>query len=169
MNTPRTISLVAALLFALILSAQAKAKAAYSGKLGMVNDSTMIAVVEITGVEPVNVKGTYWTYRQRALARVEAVVKGDAPKDGRLTLHGDEDFICAQCRFSPGRYLVFVRHDGDLWVGSNWHLSVRPIRVGTKGAQLVDWFIDKVSLTTKAQPLDDVIADVKSLIAGKRD
>ena len=160
---------VVASLLALFVSVEARAKAAYSVKRGMVKDSSLIAVVEITGVEPAQVKGTIWTYQQRAFARVETVIKGEAPKDVRLVLHGEEDFICARCRFSPGRYLVFLRKDGALWVGSNWDLSARPILGGAEGAQTVDWFEDDRGIDTKAQPLDEVLADVKKLVAAKTD
>ena len=94
---------------------------------------------------------------------------GRYPGDGRLVLHGDEDFICAQCRFSAGKYLVFLRKDGSLWVGSNWHLSARPILGRAEGAQTVDWFTDDRGIGTQAQPLDEVLTDVKKLVAARGD
>src|SRR5687767_895163 len=103
----------------------AGAKAAYGGKADMTRRADAIAVVEVLRVEKAEVKGRHWTYSERAVATVRTTLKGDLPAEGKeLVLFGGEDFICAQCNFRPGRYLVFLRRDGGLWVGSNWHLSV---------------------------------------------
>ena len=129
---------VIVLLVTAVAALDARGKAAYAGKPEMVRDATAVAVVEVTRVDPVEVRGGHWTYRQRAAARVETVLRGDLPKGGAIDLHGHEDFICARCEFAPGRYLVFLRRDGRLWVGSNWHLSVRPIATGPDGGETVD-------------------------------
>lgn len=148
------------------LAARADAKAAYAGKTEMVKRSVGIAVVEVVAIEKVEVKGKYWTYRQRADARVEMVLKGELPKDkGAATvLYGEEDFICAQCRFEPGRYLVFLNQDAGLWVGANWHLSIRPIKTDAEGKETVEWYTGEKTIELKEQPLADVLAEVRKLI-----
>jgi hypothetical protein len=109
------------------------AKARYLGKTEMIQSATAIAVVDITSVETSDTQGKSWTYREKATARVEEVLKGSLPKE--ITLYGNETFICAQCRFEKGKALVFLRKDEDLWVGSNWHLSSLAIRENQ-----VEWF-----------------------------
>jgi hypothetical protein len=167
MNTPRALTFVCPLAFVLACATHAQAKAAYAAKAEMIKRCAAIAVVEVTAVETVEVKGQHWTYSQKSSAKVESVLKGDLPKNAAIAIHGQEDFICAQCRFPPGRYIVFLNLDAGLWVGSNWHLSVRPITTDKQGAQTVDWYAEDKSIATKPQPLADVLSDVKRHIAEK--
>ena len=150
----------------MVAAARADAKAAFAGKAEMVKRSVGIAVVEVVAIEKVEVKGKYWTYRQRADVRVEAVLKGDLPKEeGAATvLYGEEDFICAQCRFEPGRYLVFLNQDAGFWVGSNWHLSIRPIKTDADGRETVQWYAGEKTIELREQPLADVLDEVKKLV-----
>src|ERR1043166_1386675 len=116
----------------------------------MIRESDFIALVDISRVDDTETKGTHWTYRRKAAATVSQSLKGSLPQD--VLLYGDEDFICAQVKFQPGRYLVFLRRDGDLLVGPNWHLSVRPL----KDAQ-VEWYVPGERLKLSWQPLDTVM------------
>lgn len=63
------------------------------------------------------------------------VLKGKLPET--FDLYGSETFICAHCKLSKGRYLAFLTKDDKLWTGTNWQLSLRPI----KGEQ-VEWYAE---------------------------
>jgi hypothetical protein len=132
-------------------------KAAYYGKAETIKQAEFIAIVDIATVEPAGVKGKVWTYGEIASAKVERVLKGELPKE--VKLHGKEDFICAQVRYKPGRQLVFLQRDGDLFVGWNWHLGVRPIS-GDK----IEWFADDKNLTTTSQDLKAVLAEIEAML-----
>src|SRR5215208_3883816 len=85
------------------------AKAYFASAQEMVQGSVAIAVIDISKVEAVEAKGDQWTYRERAQAMVERTLKGSLSQ--HVELFGNETFICAQVRFQPGRYLVFLRKD----------------------------------------------------------
>lgn len=136
-------------------------KAYYAGKKEMVLKAECIAVVNITKVEKTSRKGEPWTYSQKASGTVEQCLKGDIR--GRIEIYGMESFICAQCRYEPGRFLLFLRKDGSFWVGSNWHLGIRPIRDSR-----VEWFKDAASrFEMKEAPLAAVIAEIKAILEQK--
>jgi hypothetical protein len=121
------------------LAAGAYAEAYYASSVEMIETASAIAIVQIAQVEAVEQAGERVKYGQKALASVEQVVKGELPD--RIALYGDEDFICAQVHLAPGKFLVFLRRDGDLWVGVNWELSVRPIR-----GDEVQWYGDRLEM-----------------------
>ncbi|MEO7097878.1 MAG: hypothetical protein ABI162_00850 [Luteolibacter sp.] len=102
------------------------------------------------------VKGK-WAYGQQAKVRVEKILKGEAPKE--FVLYGGESFICAQCRLSKGRFLAFLSKDGDLWVGTNWELSLRTVRGGE-----VEWYGSKEPFPMKFQKLDEIIAEIQAVL-----
>ena len=135
------------------------AKARYAAdKTSMIQEAESIAIVNITNVEKANKKEKSWTYRQKATATVEQCLKGDAKGD--ITIYGLEDFICAQCRYETGRFILFLRKDGSLWVGSNWHLGIRPIKEKT-----VQWFKDgKTLFEMKYIPLDKVVDQINTVV-----
>src|SRR5687768_7031084 len=145
--------ILVALLAFLPSVAQAKAYIATRGE--MVERAAAIAIVEIKSTEDVEVKGGHWTYAERADARVDEVIAGDLPSRA-IWLHGQESFICARVDWRPGRFLVFLAQDGDLWVGSNWHLSALPIEDG-----IVQW-PDADSRTPKSVPLEDALAEIRA-------
>lgn len=122
-------------LFAVVICYQAEsfAKAYFQSKKQMIESAQAIAVVSIGEVEAIEKKGKHWTYRQRAKIRVDSVLKGDLSDE--FFIYGAETFICAQCNLKSGDYIVFLKKVGDLWTGSNWHLSLREIK-GDK----VSWF-----------------------------
>jgi len=80
--------------------------------------------------------GEKWIYSRQATMRIEKVLKGEIPEE--VIIYGDESFICAQCKLSKGRFLAFLRQDGELWSGVNWHLSLRPIR-----NKKVEWYVSE--------------------------
>ena len=130
----------------------------------MIETAEVIAVVEITGLEKVSVKGKRWTYWQKASAKVEKVLKGKL--SGSAFLYGDEDFICARCHFETGRYLVFLDRDDAMLTGNNWHLSVRKI-IGDAGdaKEKVEWFEDNKKFEGKEALLSDVQAEIAAVLA----
>ena len=144
----------------LAIMPEAIAKAYYATEEEMIERSEAIAIVDITNVENKMTRSKPFNYRQIADANVLQVFKGSLPQN--LKLHGMEDFICAQVNFSPGRYLVFLNRDGDLWAGSNWYLSARPIK-----DNLVEWYNPSGEYRELLwQPLDKVVERVQKFILG---
>jgi hypothetical protein len=134
------------------------AKARYAGKTNMIQEAECIAIVNITKLEKSDRREQSWTYRQKVSASVEQCLKGDVKGD--ITIYGMEDFICAQCRYEKGRFILFLRKDGTLWVGSNWHLGIRPIKEKT-----IQWFKDdKTFFEMKDTPLDKVIDEINTIV-----
>ena len=121
----------------------------------MVKRAEVIAIVNVTQVEKVKMKGAHWTYSESAHATVEQTLKGTLPQN--VDLYGGEDFICAQVHFAVGRYIVFLRRDGELLVGCNWHLSARPIK-----DKQAEWYESGVTLSW--QPLDLVLTRIKNTV-----
>lgn len=146
-------------LFALVVPEQLFGKAAYYGPEWMVREAEFIAVVTITTVQTNAVKGGNWTYSESATATVERMIKGKLPLN--VTLHGAENFICAQVRYKPGRHLVFLRRDGNLLTGVNWHLGHRPI----DGDQ-IEWFTaaQRSPFELSFQPIGKVITSIEEQI-----
>ncbi len=149
--------LIPLILLLVALVHTASAKAYYQTKVEMISSATAIAIVEIGEVSEFETKGHLWTYQQKAKARVLNVIKGNMP--GNVELHGLENFRCARCEFSEGTALVFLKRDGELWVGSNWHLSIWPIINNN-----VQWFVSNESRYSFA---DTVLIDVVSEIESK--
>ncbi len=133
------------------------ALARYAGKKDMIREAQVIAMVNITNVQEVNTKGKRWTYQQKALATVERCLKGNAEKE--IEIYGMEEFVCARCRYEKGRFILFLRSDGTLWAGSNWHLGIRPI---TKDR--IEWFNDENCFEMKEVPLADVISEINAIV-----
>lgn len=123
----------------------------------MIERAEFIAVVDIAKVEEVEVKTQKWTYRQAAHGKTVELLKGNLPP--LVSMHGNESFICAQVRFEPGRFLVFLQRDAGLLVGCNWHFSVRPIRDGK-----VEWYAPGKAMELSWQPLGAVIDRVKGVV-----
>jgi hypothetical protein len=146
-----------AVMLGLVVPFVAFGKAAYHGKTNMVSSAEVIAVVTISKVESTTAKRKGWTYSEAATAKVEQVLKGSLPR--QVVLYGGENFICAQVRYKPGRYIVFLRHDEDLLVGENWHLGVREIKDDN-----VEWFKDDASLDLKSTKVDEVLKEIAALV-----
>lgn len=141
----------------LLTTPSAFGKAAFYGKKETIEKSEAIAIVNITKVEMARVKRGGWTYSERAHATVERTLKGGLA--GKATLHGGENFICAQVRYEPGRHLVFLRRDGDLWCGVNWHFGVRKIK-----KDKLDWFADDTSLKLETAELNSVVEQIEAIL-----
>jgi len=140
----------------------ALAKAYFAPRDEMINKSQYIAVVTITMVGPTEEKGKHWNYSQKAMATVEKNIKGQLPP--HITMVGGENFICARVQYQTGRYLVFLNKDEGLFVGANWHLSLRPIQDNQ-----VEWYVDgsSSSLNQEYKPLDEVLQYLYSQVAPK--
>jgi len=145
----------------LTMSDPALAKAAYAGKADMIHNSEIIAVVDFTAPEKTEQKGTSWTYSQKAKATVETVLKGKPARE--LTVYGGENFICAQCALQKGKALVFLNHNRDLLVGSNWHLSIRPIEKNE-----VEWYDGENMRPLKKMPLPAVLEEIRKILPQKQ-
>jgi hypothetical protein len=157
----KTFRLLLSLGFVLMLSGHVHAKAAYKNKTQMIETADVIAIVEITAIEKTTTKGGHWTYGQKATANVEKTLKGKVPKG--IALYGEQDFICARCRFALGRYLVFLDRDGELFTGNNWQLSIR--QISGDAVQKVEWLDDKHLFETKESHLSDVVKEIESVLA----
>lgn len=134
------------------------AKAAFAGEEQMIERAEIIAIVNVTSVEKAETKGEHWTYSEVADATVETTLKGKLEKT--VKLHGGEDFICAQVHFKEGRHIVFLRRDGKLLVGCNWHLGVRPIK-----DKQAEWYVAGEHMALAWQPLDAVLERIRKFIA----
>ena len=146
-------------LLLLVGAQQVSGKAAYYGPEWMISQAEFIAVVNIVKVQSNSVKGRAWTYGETAETTVERLIKGELPR--QITLHGKENFICAQVRYQPGRHLVFLKRDGLLLTGVNWHLGNRPIT-----ADQVEWFSDpgKTVHQLTLKPLAEVIEEIQAQV-----
>ena len=138
------------------------AKAYYAPKKEMIQKAECIVIVTITKVEESDKMGKVWTYRQKATATVERCLKGDAK--GEIEIYGMESFICAQCQYQKGRFILFLRKEEGFWVGSNWHLSIRPI-----AKDKVQWFKDdKTRFEMKETPIDNVVDEINAVVKSQK-
>ena len=165
----RTIACIPLLVLAVTWSASGAA--VFFTRPELIRKAEVIAIItldEPEGAKPVGefgdpfvtdtAAGKKWNYSQQAKGRVAQVLKGKIPDD--FIVYGKEGFICAQCTLSKGRFLAFLSKDGDLWAGTNWHLSLRPIR-DTE----VEWYIsDEQRYPLKFQKLDQVVAEIQALV-----
>ena len=137
------------------------AKAAYQSKTQMITNSEYIAVVNVTAVHKVDRKGFNWTYSNEADASLEKSLKGKLPKSFKI--YGGENFICAHVELGTGKYLVFLNRSGDLLIGSNWHLSVRPIKDGK-----IEWFDSEGISPLKFAAASTVISEIDKSLFDKK-
>ncbi len=138
------------------------AKAYYAPKKEMIQKAECIVIVEVTKVEKSEKKGKLWIYSQKASAIVKQCLKGDAK--GEIEIYGMENFKCAQCHYKKGTFILFLRKEEGFWVGSNWHLGIRPI---TKDN--VQWFKDdEARFEMKPTPLDDVIKEIDAVVTEQK-
>ena len=149
-----------ALLFLMLLgfASPCFATAYYAPKKEMIQKAECIIIVEITKVEKAEKKGKPWTYSQKASATVKQCLKGDVK--GEIEIYGMENFICAQCRYKKGDFILFLRKREGFWVGSNWHLGIRPVK-----EDKAQWFKDdETRFEMKETPLADVIKEIDAVI-----
>lgn len=135
------------------------AKAYFAPKDEMIKEADIIAVVDILSIEDKETKGEHWTYGQKATAKVVKTLKGNPSNE--IAIYGNEDFICAQCLFKKGQFLLFLKYDGNLIAGSNWHFSIRPIKGTT-----VEWYKKegKSIFDLDYFPLTDVVQEIESKV-----
>lgn len=137
-------------------------KAYFSPKKEMIQRAEAIAVVNITSVIETNVEPIAhvpgWEYRQKATAEIERSLKGGVK--GTIEIYGMESFICAQCRYEKGKFLVFLRKENGRWIGSNWQPGIRPIT-----GDSVSWLVkNDDAFDSKPAPLADVIAEIEAQV-----
>lgn len=139
------------------------AEASYAGKKEMIEKAEAIAIVEIVNTEKVKTKGQHWTYSQKAIGTVEKTLKGNIQDGDGIVIYGLEDFICAQCRFEKGRFLLFLQKDNYFWTGSNWHLGIRAIK-----DEEIDWFKNDTSpFDMEKRSLEEVTQEIESILNEK--
>jgi len=155
----------AILAFLLFLTGSTWGKAAFLPPAELTRKADVIALVDLDEPEavatsdPLESPSPAGYYRKKAQARVVERIRGDIPD--RFVIYGDEAFICAQCTLSKGRFLAFLTRKGDFWVGTNWHLSLRPI----KGDQ-VEWVAaDSPTWHFVFRKKDEVIAEIRAWLA----
>jgi hypothetical protein len=156
-KTHSNVAIAAAMLLLLMGPVLAYGKAGYEDKAEMLKQAEIIALVDITKVESAKAKGKTWTYSEVASAKAERVLKGKLPNE--VKLYGRENFICAQVRYQPGKFLVFLRHDEDMLVGVNWHLGVRPV-----SGETVEWLSGDDRFATKVESLATVLQEIETVL-----
>lgn len=162
-------TLAAILGFVLVLASQGHGKAYFFSRTELVQKSLVIAIIELGEPGPSKpnadsdpfveqAHGTTWAYQKSAKAKVVRIIKGEIPPE--FILHVDETFICAQCTLSKGRFLAFLQKDKDLWVGTNWHLSLRPIKDGK-----IEWYQGEDLMKPMTfQPEAAVLEEIRKLL-----
>lgn len=148
------------LLLLSLLSFVAHAKAYFSPQKEMVQRAEAIAIVQIKQIKHVHKQGSFWSYGQQAIGTVETSIKGDLPTD--IEIYGKERFICAQSLFSKGRFLLFLRKDGELWIGSNWDRGIKAIK-----NEKVAWGKDSSYFPHEERPLSEVILEIQHILKEK--
>jgi hypothetical protein len=156
------VAFVLAIGAALLGARQAQAKAAFAGRTQMIDCSEVIAVVDVKQIDKISEKGFTWTYSQKATVVPIQVLKGKLSNPD--TVYGGEDFICASCRLETGKALLFLNHSGKMLIGSNWHLSVRPVKDG-----MLDWFDGDSWSPLKPAKLSTVIAQIQDELGKDKD
>ena len=125
-------------------------KADYT-KADLVKMADVIALVTVTSVGSEALKSRPSIYREIANAKVDSVLKGDLPND--VKLYGGEEFICIQCDEAKGKFLVFLKRDGETLTG--WG----PIK-----GDIIPWYKNDESLELESRPLNRVIDEVRALV-----
>src|SRR5688572_5093060 len=84
----------------------------------LIRHSDVVAIVTVTNVtERVVGKRKSRTQQQRADAKLERLVKGTAPQTLRITYDSPvSDVICRPDSLRSGRFLLFLRRDGETYV-----------------------------------------------------
>jgi hypothetical protein len=141
----------------------ADAKAYYPTAKETIQQAVYIAVVTLGDARKVDIQGHPFSYREESDADLEKNIKGTLPK--RFKIHGKETFICAHCAFTPGKALVFLKKDQDLFIGHGWNIACLPIKDGK-----VQWFKslgermpnDSVDLKTAVEQIRDQLKNSKT-------
>ncbi len=124
----------------------------------MIDRSPIIAVVNVQRTENTLTKASPYNYTQISDARVEKTLKGDLPQT--VKLYGGETLLNVAVQFPPGRYIVFLRKNGELVAGAQRSMSARPIR----DSQVL-WHVPGKPRTLSWQPLDAVLTRIQERIS----
>ncbi len=141
----------------------AQAKAYFASLKEMVERSEAIALADLGTVKINKFKGPTWTYSQEANVTLIESYKGKLPKS--FTMRGGEDFRCAHVGLAEGKNLLFLKKEGDYYIGANWMSSC--IHVIDNN---VPWFKtddERHPQEKNEVRLDQAIKDVKALVNGK--
>jgi len=124
-------------------------------KENWVKQADFIAVVRVTDiVEEVVRSKPYDILTQTTYPEVERVLKGTAPKKLRLEHRETLDLIvCRPPKLSRGRFLVFLRRQGDVYAANDWYWGVT-----IEG--------DQVCLFQKA--LNEVAGDIQEIVKNQQ-
>ncbi|MEW6305721.1 MAG: hypothetical protein AB1705_19760 [Verrucomicrobiota bacterium] len=123
----------------------------------LIDGADFIAVISISKIDEKTERRTpFHVLVQTAQANVERVLKGEAPAKCVLR-HEDElsEFLCKPPKLATGRFLVFLKRQGDVFVQSNWY-SIFPIE-----EDKLAW-IDRTS--SKVWSLEEVTAEIVAFL-----
>lgn len=148
--------------FLLLLPESSNAKAAFLSMEKMIQRSDAIAIVDIIEVKETEKKSGHWTFRQIATGKVQQVLKGELDK--KITLHGNENFICARHNFEVGRAILFLKKTPEILTGSNWHLSIRKITT----RDTIMWFENSENIRLFKTPLSHAVQQIKEIVLAQQ-
>lgn len=141
----------------------AQAKAYFASLKEMVQRSEAIALADLGPVKINKFKGQTWTYSQEAQATLIELYKGKLPKS--FTIRGGEDFRCAHVGLIEGKNLLFLKKEGDYYIGANWMSSCILVKDNK-----IPWFKTEDERHPQEENkvgLDQAKKDVKALVNGK--
>jgi hypothetical protein len=141
----------------------AQAKAYFASLKEMVERSEAIALADLGPVKSIKVKGQTWTYSRESQATLIETYKGKLPKS--FTIRGGEDFRCAHVSLAEGKNLLFIKKEGDYYIGANWMSSCIQVKDNK-----IPWFKTEDERHPQEESkvtLEQAIKDVKALVNGK--
>jgi hypothetical protein len=158
-----------ALVLLLLLQAPVFAKAYFFTEEELVKGAAAIAIIDLEAPVVLEMDvfnpppaADGFSYSQKARAKCVTLIAGQLPDS--FEMFGDESFICAQCKLSKGRFLAFLVKKKDIWVGVNWHLSLRPVKDGK-----IEWYPEPPKRYPMVfQDSEIVLTRVRTLLAAKK-
>jgi hypothetical protein len=161
-----------ALAFLLLTQVSAFGKAAYFSEEQLVLKSAAIAIIDLDTPSPIPLANPFdptvksapnrMPCTTSAQAKCVELISGELP--ATFVMQGDETFICAQCRLSKGRYLAFLVKVDDHWEGTNWQLSLRPVKDGK-----IEWYSKPDQAFSLAfQDSNAVLTRIRAILAAKK-
>lgn len=161
-----TMKTVAATLFAITLAfssgQSSHAKYRFLSPTEMIQNSDVIAIVDISSVEDVETTSEHWTYTQRAHATIDQLIKGRPEKSIILVGKLKKKLCVPDWTLEPGKQLVFIRKrkSNDDYVSANSGAGLLPIRNGK-----VAWFSNMNTLDTRIEmPLSTALTSIRAHI-----
>lgn len=139
---------------ALLSASPAEAKASYMDLPAAVDGANAIAVIHTEATAPCELKGEFWTYRQKVFATPNEVLKGELASP--LELLAQKDFICASVQYdAPADYLVILREEGEHWTTLNHGMGALRI-----DGERVEWPYG----SEDSIPLADALGKIRALV-----